>query len=229
MFRYLVEENSLGTNSQLMARTEAMFGQFWKFVPWERARAERLVTLLTAQSYDRLVEVEELLADLGSYRDFTAGRGRSNFYDEGTSTREWLDTTLQVSAILPSLDFVELNHVSRVTARNAALLRMALIDYRREHGDLPESLDALKGAYFQELPVDPYSGKPFEYLPAGPSEPLEFTRPNDFVAEPGQPLLWSIGLTDAISAVLSGGRTVTKGYWAFPIPAITDEGAENAP
>jgi len=43
------------------------------------------------------------------------------------------------------------------------LLGFALIEYREDHGSFPESLEALVPGYMNELPVDPFAGKAYEY------------------------------------------------------------------
>jgi len=50
-----------------------------------------------------------------------------------------------------------------------SLLRRTRIDvaieaYRLDHGQPPESLEALVPGYFAELPADPFSGGPFRVL-----------------------------------------------------------------
>jgi len=51
----------------------------------------------------------------------------------------------------------------RITAYNGAQLALALELYRHDHGKYPETLDELVPTYFDALPADPFSGKPFIY------------------------------------------------------------------
>ncbi|MCX7419488.1 MAG: hypothetical protein NT013_08120, partial [Planctomycetia bacterium] len=44
------------------------------------------------------------------------------------------------------------------------ILRLALIAWRHEHGQLPERLEDLVGPYLERLPLDPLSGKPYLLL-----------------------------------------------------------------
>jgi len=76
---------------------------------------------------------------------------------------------------------------SRVEAWGVRL-QLALIAYRIDHDEYPESLDALVPDYLPFLPIDPYSGRPFEYRPQGLD--LGYQRDNHPV---GTPLLWSVG------------------------------------
>jgi hypothetical protein len=45
------------------------------------------------------------------------------------------------------------------------LISLALQAYYLEHGELPETLDVLKGTYLEEIPTIPVTGEPFEYVP----------------------------------------------------------------
>ena len=54
----------------------------------------------------------------------------------------------------------------RATAYNGTQLALALELYRHDHGKYPETLDELVPTFFDVLPADPYSDKPFIYRPA---------------------------------------------------------------
>ena len=45
------------------------------------------------------------------------------------------------------------------------MLWAALRLWYMEHGELPETLDALRGDYLTEIPLVPFYNKPFEYNP----------------------------------------------------------------
>ncbi len=77
---------------------------------------------------------------------------------------------------------------------------LALQAYRLTHQRLPDSLDALQGEFFDELPRDPYSGRDFVYFPTGlpePAGPGEALRRANIAANDrtfdGGPCLWSPG------------------------------------
>lgn len=64
------------------------------------------------------------------------------------------------------------------TERDAALRGMALFlaiqAYRKEHGEVPETLDQLVPDYLPRVPLDAFDGKPFRYLHSGvPGLPTE--------------------------------------------------------
>ncbi len=80
--------------------------------------------------------------------------------------------------------------------RRATRLRLAMVAWRLDRGAYPRSIDELREAYLQELPLDPFSGEPFGYYPEG--IPVRLQRRFDFQAEnsardlaPSTPFLWS--------------------------------------
>ena len=67
--------------------------------------------------------------------------------------------------------------------------------YRLDHGEYPDSLAALVPDYLPFVPIDPYSGEPFEYRPNGLDLEL---RDYDLITVPAHtPLLWSVGARQA--------------------------------
>jgi hypothetical protein len=51
--------------------------------------------------------------------------------------------------------------------KRGTMLVLAIEAYRLDHGELPKSLDDLRGAYLDHLPIDPFSGLQFRYFPEG--------------------------------------------------------------
>ena len=45
------------------------------------------------------------------------------------------------------------------------MIQAALRLWHMEHGELPATLDALKGVYLTDVPLVPFYNKPFEYNP----------------------------------------------------------------
>jgi len=86
--------------------------------------------------------------------------------------------------------------VRAVTLQRGTRLVLALQAYRLEHGSLPHSLDVLVGDYFEQLPVDPYTGESFGYYPNGLAVETE-VYPDSVAVEPvetlpaGTPFVWS--------------------------------------
>ena len=70
------------------------------------------------------------------------------------------------------------------------LLQLALLAYRLDHEEYPESLAKLSPDYLAEVPLDPYSQEPFVYRSEGLDLPLSCENYRTFSAN--TPLLWSV-------------------------------------
>ena len=76
--------------------------------------------------------------------------------------------------------------------RQGLVLQMALLAYRHDHQQYPETLDELTPDYLTALPIDPLTDKPLEYRPQGFDLPLVIhrtTRSTDIPAH--SPIMWS--------------------------------------
>jgi hypothetical protein len=96
------------------------------------------------------------------------------------------------------------------------LLTTALLLYRADKGRLPEKLEDLVPDYLTALPLDPFSGKAFQYrVSAG--ESLELPLPSgdtkQLTLAPGQGFVWSAGKD---TLILSEGGPQERGL--FPVP-----------
>ena len=81
--------------------------------------------------------------------------------------------------------------INAEVAHRGLLLQLALLAYRLDHDEYPESLEDLSPEYFADVPFDPYALRPFEYRPDGLDLPLRLSGRPD--TEPNTPLLWSVG------------------------------------
>ena len=229
MLRRLHDENPVHSPGiQSLRSVEVGIGRFWHLIPWERARGLRLVNLLVARVSDRLELVEKEVKEGKTYRDFVSSNGQLGLLNPGSQTRQWMDTTLDVGSTLLSSERMETLLVDELAARRACVLRMAIVDFLREHGVFPQKLGELEGTYFPQLPLDPFSGEEFEYRPQGLPEPVEFWKTSQFKTQPDRPLLWSVGPNYTPFTLLSDGQTIV-GYWAFPIPVIGNDGPKSSP
>lgn len=66
-----------------------------------------------------------------------------------------------VGLYIPMLHRFTLQQIAR---RNANIAAAAFSAYRNDHGEYPDSLEALLGDYLTDLPLDPYIGQPLRYL-----------------------------------------------------------------
>jgi hypothetical protein len=135
----------------------------WERVcPWERYRALRLLNVLNRENL--------------RYTEFKT----QQLKDEECAGSIWEDYSyespfqLKNEIHLPPQIRVNLGNnqnlsqlVDRFAEYRAAMLSMALAAWKLEHGAYPDSLDVLVGEYFEKLPIDPYTGKPFHYLAKG--------------------------------------------------------------
>jgi hypothetical protein len=157
-------------------------------LPWERDRATRLLNILTQVGLQRLLEMRSpasrprAVREAGAFVDFCVPPGFHDTPTEFFETRhfgyppqylrgrdeKWLETTI------PDLRRIAVNGVNAANRlawfeadRRATIIILAIEEYRLDHGQLPRSLDQLKGEYLGAVPADPYSGYPFVYFPNG--------------------------------------------------------------
>ena len=125
--------------------------------PWEKVRAMRFADYrfqtdsLLAEQAERLVYHHEGNAQYLNARIQALQGEYSNRFLYGSSNH-YLPTT-------PYLIY------SIEQSRRVAILQAALRLWYMEHGELPATLDELKGTYLSEVPLTPFYEKPFEYDP----------------------------------------------------------------
>jgi hypothetical protein len=132
-----------------------------KWLPWERARARRILNILTRRN----------LAEFWSMEDSVLGRKHRAL--------SWPDSSnhLYMSTYLPHGDFAHVDpergfwlsgfFYQTEEYRRVLRLQLALASWRREHGRVPATLNALVGEYLKAVPIDPSVDKPFRYFPEG--------------------------------------------------------------
>jgi hypothetical protein len=183
------------------ARFRAAIDAGW--MPWEKARAWRVLNLTAAQDFAALREVERALAE---------GRPAAAPSEEFVlrQYRLW-DTTPALSPwFSPEGHSLVARYLRMETRRRAATLLLALEAWKAQHGRFPDTLDELAGTYLNRLPLDPYSGKPFGYRvqrsPAGPKSGvalLESVGPT-FDADYGWFVAPALGADRGVEEHLSG-------------------------
>ena len=175
---------------------DILFAFLWRCCPWERTRSVQLLELLTIDELNSFRELQAHLdrrgVDMGKWRLLN-----SMSYADQMRLSPWnlLTTTPLLSRFLsPHQILLGRLQIDTKTRREAILLTLGLIAYRKEHGELPERLDQLVGEYFDELPLDLWSGREFGYRPDGFPSAVRFPREE---IQAGQPLLWSTGSRNA--------------------------------
>jgi hypothetical protein len=79
------------------------------------------------------------------------------------------------------------------THRQATLLEIALARYRLAHEKYPQKLTELVPDSIDRLPIDPNSGRPFEYRPDGLDLTLRTYYPVSQQIAAHTPMFWSVG------------------------------------
>ncbi len=144
----------------------------WRMQPWERWRFERSLRRQAAFAVTQLNGLKQQLeANQPLSFDVSPDVGF------GPDTSEL--TLLQAITLPPDMRggfyLALLNQfVRRAEGFRATIQRLALSDFRREHGHYPRSLSELVPTYFAEVPLSPSSARDVVYLPDGVSR--KFTR-----------------------------------------------------
>ncbi|HEV3416719.1 MAG TPA: hypothetical protein VG056_07910, partial [Pirellulales bacterium] len=147
----------------------------WSLLPWERARALRLLNLCTGIDLTFVERVQQSIDNgspvtLPSRWEVTPRRREIEPSDE----TNWLRTTFLLAAFYQPDDAVGLGKdmLQMETQRRATGLLLALEAWKHDRdGQLPRSLTQLVGPYLDKLPLDPYSGMSFRYFPNGMVQP----------------------------------------------------------
>ncbi|MBN2473711.1 MAG: hypothetical protein JXB62_03835 [Pirellulales bacterium] len=158
-------------------------------LPWEKARAFRLLDFLAQRDLERVRLAERQAAE---------GKRITQPTDELAGPRQqWLETT-------PFLRLCYSQHASHLvrsilrmeTRRRVVRLLLAIEAHQHEHDRLPERLDDLVGPDLDAVPIDPYSGYPFRYFPQGLPTAVPWSEPSsrdEHTLAAGTPLIMSVG------------------------------------
>ena len=200
-----------------------------QWLPWERARALRILNMLTAEQSDRCRKAEEALAAGDAAPSPLYASIPAAFYIDPVAG----EVVVMVMPFGPRDSWI-INDIEAY--RRATQLVLALETWKLEHGSLPKSLEELKGKYLDQLPLGPYTGAAFRYEPKGLPYYVYFgTRrsADTKVIEPGQPLVscesrdaWRANGRSNRGTGPKNGRAGDRsleterwsGVYAFPIP-----------
>ncbi len=117
---------------------------------------------------------------------------------------QWLRTSYLLKTMVPHIleqDRTFLRWLVDSQVRQAGLkTQLALIAWRLEQDEYPESLDLLTPDYLPYGPIDLYAGRSFQYRRAGVPESLPYYKRisgRQRSLEPNQPFFWSVGPANA--------------------------------
>jgi hypothetical protein len=160
-------------------------------LPWERARARRLLNYATEQDLWLLEALEARLAKSTEVASLFPRRYFSGAPHD-PQLAAWLGTT-SLYRNGPVGEQIAWNRMAGVDQYRVALTLLALEGWKLEHGGLPDGLGSLVGPFLKELPVDPLVGAPYLYFPRGWPSELEMAYANSAARLPaGCPFVWSV-------------------------------------
>ena len=225
-----VSSSGYGMRSTLQVLADAGL-----YAPWERERARRLSRILFA----RMSEVAAMdawarPAEVGNFgvpaAGFTWPARRGQWFFGAPALERFIEGTPIVQLLQPSTQATFYAFDREAVERRAFGLILALRIWQLEHGGhYPIALRELVPSPLPALPIDPFSGKAFGYLPAeGQAVPplgmaldradvKEFLRP----ARLGRSLLYSVGpdrKDDRAEKDIRADIYRSYGDFVFPLP-----------
>ncbi len=205
----------------------------WNRLPWERARALRMLNEMT-QFQIRIMNCAEKQARSGEQiiRRYPRPEEIISPWSEYLDYPYALRRQINVPPILYGMHYEMVQEFAVLeTSRRGTRLVMAIEAWKLRHGSLPKKLDELVGSCIDRMPVDPYSGRPFRYFPEGIKTGFswESKYPGGRIAA-NQPFLWSGGqnldlanmrdsnASDCDSQRPRSEEETLQSGWPFPIP-----------
>ncbi len=154
----------------------------WLRLPWERARALRLLDRVTRTQLAVLATADGEARSGGIIHqpppppEEGAGRWSQEFDFPYALQNQVYVPPVCYAHPWEALGLVR-NYAAIETSRRATRLLLALEAWKLRHGVLPKTLDELVGPCLDRLPLDPYTGEPFHYFREGLKTPFEWHQP----------------------------------------------------
>ena len=195
------------------------FDWVYRFLPWERWRALRLLDANTAAEMRELENARTALQRNEHYNDGTIRAENEAKWRRSTTYSVVANVGWGYSGVYSSafngLESFTLNQ--RVT-----LIILALEGWALEHGALPDTLEQLVPDWLDAVPLDPLTGKSLQYFPQGVDVELRWLMPTvgyyQFVIPPGRPFLLSSIFGGVALQDLQGGPIApTALLFAIPV------------
>ena len=164
--RFIMLDPDLLTEEGFDERDLVLYTMLMKLIPWEQARAMRLLNQRAGADFRAIEKAEREAAQGKPIR-----LGVLPNLDHFSHWKEEVDRTWLVR--YGGIGVREWSGLMRVeTQKRIVRLQLAAEAFKAEHGQLPETLDELVGTYLDRLPVDPRTGRPFVYFPQGLPAPI---------------------------------------------------------
>ena len=145
----------------------------------------------------------------------TRSSERNSQWDRNAFPYSYWRTTLAPPDVVPNLFTGPEHYVDGLAMVRMRLVRF-MLDFKREHHKLPDSLHELVPAYFDKLPIDPWGGREFVYEPKGLVGQFHF---KNCLLESGTPFLASAGMLD-VQLVRQPKGTYTTSGLVLPTTAL---------
>ena len=71
---------------------------------------------------------------------------------------------IMVGLLMPALTAAVQAETRDIAIQQVTITSIAITRYRNQHGHYPDNLSAVKGLFIDELPQDPFTGRPLKYL-----------------------------------------------------------------
>jgi hypothetical protein len=210
---HLLVADALRGNSPSLALAEkpesqlAHLADLANQLPWER---ERALLALNAITLYNVRDAGDLYTSLPTLHPHGLGSLFIRRWLKPRYADAWLETWLRAQPAAATSYLMRLEYQARSpvheiyraycnnqTFRRAAILQIALVKYRRDHGAYPAGLSELVPDYLDQALLDPFSGQPFVYRAAGLDLPLHPGHSSFTRIEANTPLFWSVGAGDA--------------------------------
>ena len=173
-----LDDRAMKVHYEFHATNRAAMKTLGVLFPWERARMSRVLDIYTESELQGIRVVRERGPRIPPHAQTTLPWDVQLTLTNGdrrlirsTDTEFWMLTSLWLSSISPQFSTQYVAWENDYQARRSAVQsQLALIAWRKQHGQLPDSLRELIGQPFESLPLDPFTKQPFVYLPNGVEE-----------------------------------------------------------
>lgn len=196
----------LATDTSIAVDRDREFASFQTltlYMPWEKIRVRRVLAYYTSLTLSDLQFAEQALQNGGAVSPHP-----------NANLDQLLESTMLVQSL--PIRWHLLSAAWHETGRRAARIRLGLLQWRAQHGELPAQLDQLKQlADFGDVPTDPFAGWPFRYIREGFEETLSRGAANGEAIPPDTPFIWSCGpfLTFSLARTNNSEMDLLRSYF----------------
>jgi hypothetical protein len=154
---------------------------------YEPVRKTAYILFLHPDKRETTKTVDRLYDYFNEMARKTPAQLRAEGINVNQEAKEIIEGNVLLEILVPAVSRVfEMGHRLR-TDVEATIIVLAILRYRQDEGDYPETLQELRAAgYLHEIPIDPYSDKPLVYKRTDEG-PLLYSVWEDFKDNGGRP------------------------------------------